>query len=554
MSSITRIKSGVAIAPLFLAMCCAEGWSAELTVGGAITTSLIQQNVSSQDGAISGGNRQTGRIAPTVFLGYRSKKLRLDTSATHTQQYTKRDNADDFNNDFTELDYNASYTLAENALFLFATGGQRYRAVSQDAALTSSFLLDTQNQTKTTSHQGGLRLNAVKGDYYAATGNISQFVTTSSRTFSPDGTVSDDDIDTSGTVGRLTISNGDNFHNAYWNATASYRSTERDIQGDFESTQAAFEWGYNVFGDFGVIAEIEYDNNEADEGNITLPRGRQFGRFTTYGAGLQYRPSKLRYISILSKKVSTDGENDGETFTSLNLGWRFSSRTSIQFSHDKRYFGDANTFNFNYGTRVVKASVGYSERTTTFSLLQLERQSVGSFVCPADNIGFDSCFQPQDSDYELQPGEIPIDLFQVVAEINEQVILRKQLNANIGFQKRRVALSLNGSIAKTDYLGTELNNESNNVSLNGSLKLSSRTSLFSNIRYSETSYERINGQRDTESWVATFGLTRKLGRQLTVGGDFRFLDRTLTSESGDEDDLQERRLSLRMTYYFSSKR
>ena len=548
--------------PALIATLCAAVFStaavADVQITGSVNSSLVHQSLDSSDDTPGRyEDRDTLQISPTVVATYQSRKLNANVSATHLYQRFELD-AGSRSDSFTQFNYGGVLSVVDNVFQIFAQGSQGYQSVRPGTYTSSDFLLNNQDLTKTTTHSIGAALAVARNDLVDAniTGRYYQARSDASLT-EDEQAPQNTGIDSKGTSATLTLNNGDWFRNAYWNAAANYREIDRQDFGMFESLSANAQVGYNLYGDFGLVLTATHEEFETDgqlSGGFGLFSG-QFQRFNTYGAGLNYRPAAGRFFTITANKISTDGNDDGDTFIGLSTQWQFSPRTSISGDYGRRYYGDAGSFTFNYGTRAARASVSYQESTTTYSSLLFDFADAGTFVCPAGAVDIIDCFQPDTLDYELQPGEQTVQFSEVITEVTEQVVLRRQLSSTFGFQKRKLRVSFDARYIDTTYSENDRQQIQKVLGVNASLQAGARSNLYARAQYSIVDNELNGVEGESENTVYTLGLRNQLSRGLSVNAEIRYLDnednRDITTPSLT---INETRITLGLTYLMQSNR
>lgn len=152
---------------------------------------------------------------------------------------------------------------------------------------------------------------------------------------------------------------------------------------------------------------------------------------------------------------------------------------------------------------------------------------------------------PSSLAYELQPDEQFNNFFQNVPEISEEVILRRSASFSIGFQARKLTMSLNISGGNTEFL--ETNREQNNftLSLNSNYKAGAKTSLYNNANYNRTDFVDTNTRN--EVYRVDLGGRHSLSSKLSVSTEVSYIERKSESVS---NQLQERRISATVSYTF----
>lgn len=545
-------RSALAAAVCSLAM--SQVVLADVQVGGSVNSTLVHQAIDTNQDQANYADRDTLQIRPQVTAIYQSKKLQATATAAHLYQKISIDEGSR-SDSFSQFNYGANLSVIDNTWQVFAGGSQSYRAIQPNAYLSSDFLLNSNDLSKITTHSAGTSLNIQPGDFWGAVGTVRYYNVKSDGTASDNG----DDLNPSGLnsegySGSLSLFNGDWFRNGYWQASGVFQSVDRANSGTYESIYATGRMGYNLISDFGIVLTASHEENdiEGELGAGLAVFNSQFGRFNTYGVGINYRPASSRYFMITANKISTDGDDDGKTFVGVDLQWQFSARTRVAGQYTRRYYGEAGTFNFSHGTRAVRTSLTYSESTTTFSRLLYSLADAGSFVCGIDAVDISDCYQPDTLDYELQPGEQLVQFNELVSEINEQLILRRQLGASIGFDRRKLKVALETRYVDTQYSETDRKQITKLIAINGSFRAGARTQLTSRIAYSQVENELNGTTGNSENMVYSLGMRTTLSRALSLQGDIRYLDADRGIEDPNAFTLQETRISLGLNYTFQS--
>lgn len=551
--------------PAFIATFVAAAFSAsvhaDVQIRGSVEASVVNQSFDTDNSNSRYEDRNVLQISPSLTGIYSSKKANASISATQLFQRFDLDEGSRSTN-FTEFTYAGNLSVIDNVLQIFGQGSQGYQSYRPETYISSDYLLNAEDLTKITSHSAGARLNIRRGDfwgfnltgrYYETKSDNSLEETEDDNSNSPFNQF----IDSNGVSANASLVNGDWFRDGYWRTDATYRRTERQDRGEFESLFINGTAGYNLYGDLGLIVTATHEeiNIDGDLVNFNSRFNNQFSDFDTYGAGLNYRPAEGRFINVTINKISTDGEDDGKTFVGFSTNWQFSPRTSIQAQLNRRYYGKAGQFSLNHGTKRIRTSVSYQEQTTTFSTLMFDVADAGTFVCPAGSVDILDCFQPDTLDYELQPGEQVVQFSQIVTELTDQVILRRQLAGSVGYQRRKLKLSLDGRYIDTDYSIENRQQIQRLIGLTANLQVGARSSVYSRLQFSKIKNTIDGIERDNNSNIYSIGMRNGLSRKLSVSVDLRYLDNENNRGLGRSPlDFNETRISLSMTYNFQSNR
>ena len=270
---------------------------------------------------------------------------------------------------------------------------------------------------------------------------------------------------------------------------------------------------------------------------------------------MTFRKSENRYISVTANTSDSDiEEDDNETYIGLDLKWAFSSRTSVAASYGRRFFGESGSFDFNYNTKKVRSSISYSEDVTSTSRLLANPENLGVFVCPVGSTSIATCFQPNSLDYRPDAGEQLVQFTSQNLELDDNIILRKSTNAQIGYDFSRLAVALSWRYSENDYLEEDRLRRTYGGGINTSWELGSYTSLTADVNYAnieQRSAEFNNGE--SENWRYSVGVSREIGQHLNATLNFSLIDK-----SGDAgldgdffgNDYTDRRISVGVTYSY----
>jgi uncharacterized protein (PEP-CTERM system associated) len=154
--------------------------------------------------------------------------------------------------------------------------------------------------------------------------------------------------------------------------------------------------------------------------------------------------------------------------------------------------------------------------------------------------------------YQLQAGEQFVQFSQQNAEINDEIILRKGLNGQIGYEFGRLRVSLDAPYALDEYLESDRIQRTFSGGFNSALQIGAYTNLTASLNYAETEQRStVVNSGSSETWEASAGVTRDIGRHLSASIDFRFLDRDGTLQTGfGGQNLTDRRISASIRYTY----
>lgn len=476
-------------------------------------------------------------IKPSIVGSYSSRRLSASLSANQSivKKTSDRD-IDSATQNYTDLRYTSTLTLIENALTLSLNGAQSYRNVNQQQDYFSDKVLASEGLTKTSSNNAQLSFSIPNPLYFGF-----NLQSTYSKTKTDQSLESATGIDNNnlGVIARLY--QGKNIRAVNFDISAQYNDTSRPNFQNFKSTRVQGNLGFPIVNkvDFIVTAGLEeYDSGDAvfsNRSNIDT---------TSYGAGLKWKPSNERNLSLTYNQLE---EGDIRTkFVGLNLAWAFTSRTALNFDYGKRFSGDSYRLDFKHSLKSLRTSVSYSEDVTTFSRLGASTTTItGIFVCEFGSTELTDCFQPDSLDYQLLAGEEFRATSEIDTDITEEVLFRKSGTATVGYDKRRVKISVNANYSQTEYLESDRLNTNRRLSFNFSYALGRK----SDISFVSTVTKNQRSEFEKADTIVTNNINfkRNIGRYLKLNIGARLLDRKSDSLERDGSD---KRLTVGLNYTF----
>lgn len=515
----------------FSAFCQEVDISGTLNTTGNVYKTKIGDNEATQTEAFT--------IRPSLLGSYSGRLVSASLSANHSrvrQSVDSEDETANTNQDFTSLSYSSTLTLIENSLLLTLNGTQDYRVVNQQQADFSDEILGSDNLTKSRNNSAQLDFSIPNPLYVGLT-----LQSTYSKTQTELSQEGQTGVDGENVGVAVRLFQGKKIRPINFNIFAQYNDTSRTNFQNFESTRVQANVGIPIIKEIDFIVTGNLEEYDAGQAGFT---GRPNLDTTSYGAGLKWTPSIGRNMSLTYNQLE-EGENQTK-FLGVNLAWAFSTRTALNFDYGKRFYGDAYRLDFSHSLKSLRTSVSYSEDLTTFSRLGASSTNItGIFVCQFGSTELIDCFQPDSLDYQLQAGEEFRASTEVVTDISEEVILRKSGTASIGYQKRKVTLSIDASYRRTEYL------ESDRLSINRSLRLNVNYALGrkTDIGFASTLATNQFNELETADTTMTTSIDfrRSIGRYLNLTIGARLLDR-------ESDNLErngsDKRLTVGLNYAF----
>ncbi len=507
----------------------------------------IYQDIASE--SLGRRSLTTLQLRPQVNALYQSRNFNglWSGSVTHIE----RDNSDvTRTDDYAEYQYSAQWAAIDRLLSFQANGSLNYRNASAANFLVSDFLTNGSDLAKTRSNQFSSTLTLEQGDWVRARGLAAYSKVDSERSESLSGVALDSE--TYRTQG--TLYQGDEARLVFWSIDGSYSQTDRQNRGngDFVTRSGDAKADVMVFNNWGVRVSAQHEANQLSDRTDTFSLTREYN---SYGAGLIYRKNDNRYVALTANTSDSDiDEDDNETFIGLDMKWAFSSRTSLAASYGRRFYGESGSFNFSYNTKKVRSSISYSEDVTSTSRLLANPENLGVFVCPVGSTSIATCFQPNSLNYTPDAGEQLVQFTSQNLELDDNIILRKRTNAQIGYDFSRLAVALSWRYSENDYLEEDRLRRTYGGGINASWDLGSYTSLTADVNYAnieQRSAEFNNGE--SENWRYSVGVSREIGQHLNATLNFALVDKSGDAGFGGGrfgNDYTDRRISVGVTYSY----
>lgn len=510
----------------------------------------IDSGVITQDAKIGDENKikiDTINIDPSLSVNYESRLVNAKWLMRH--QHLIRETSDDnFKDDFSTYQYEADIELIENLLSVEASGDLSLRNLTPGDYLTSDRFLNPEALTKTRVNNVGLNLDAERLDWVNIESEIS-FSDLEAEEQSFDA----NNLNGTTYTWSAEFTEGDNLENVLYVLNTLYSKSEntgnRTNGASRRSDQISREiqgfLNYQIFNNIGVVVRGSNEGYRFDDvASIASRRD-----FTSYGAGLSYLQSANRVLTLTYNRGERDDEK--EYYLGGAIRWAFSGRTSLEASLGKRYYGDSGSFQFNYATRNLRASVNYSERVTNFSRLTANSESLGVFVCPSNDINISSCYQPNSLNVQLEPGEQFTEFSDFVVEVSDEPILIKSSTAILGYAKTRFSMALEFRYSNPFYESTGREQLSYTTVLSGNYELGPKTDFRAQLTYIEAA-ERpgtsgLGARYDDTIYRALGAVSYRVNSNLLADFEIRFVDR---DSDIIERNVKDRRLSVTLKYTF----
>jgi uncharacterized protein (PEP-CTERM system associated) len=426
--------------------------------------------------------------------------------------------------------------LIENSLFLTLNGAQNYRVVNQQQAGFCDEILSCDNLTKSRNNSAQLRFS-IPNPIYIGLDLQSSY----SKTQTGQSQASQTGVDGDNLGVTVRLFQGKKIRPINFDISAQYNDTSRASLQNFESTRVQGNFGFPIVKGLEFIVNGSLEENNTGQTQAT---NRSNVDTSSYGAGLKWTPNNGRNLSLTYNQLD-QGDNKTE-FLGVNLDWAFSPRTALDFDYGKRFYGDSYSLGFRHSLKSLRTSVSYSEDVTTFSRFAASSTNItGIFVCEFGSTELTDCFQPDGLDYQLQAGEEFRSTSEIDTDINEEVLLRKSGTASIGYDKRKIKMSIDATYSKTEYLESDRLSNNRSLRFNFTYALGRRT----NISFASTVAKNQFNETEQPDTITTTSIDfkRDLGRYLKLNIAARLLDRESDNLLRNSSD---KRLTVGLNYTF----
>lgn len=519
----------------------------ELRVTGTLATDVVQQTIDDD----SANNSQiedvtTFQVIPTINAEYRTKTFQGRWSGKYSYLDREFDDIERSDN-FGEYLYSASWSPFDSLLTLSANGALNYQNISTNGAFINDFLLNSGELAKTRSNRYEATVRLPNTPWFRAQGSLS-YSDTASEESEFEQTLN---LDNDSWFSEGQIINGADAEYFFWQINGAFQTTDRSQgnQGDFVSRSGQGNFNWVFLKNLALNVTVRHEANQISDTSDVFSEGREFN---SYGAGLSYRQSENRFITLtVNSSDSEFEESDAQTFVGVAVNWAFSPRTSFSGEYGKRFYGDSGRATFTHNRKRFRSQIAYNEEVTSFSRLIANPENLGVFVCADGNVDLSACFQPSTLNYDLQSGEQFVQFSTVNTDINDEVVIRKSLNAQLGYQGKRVNFSLSGQYGFNESVEINRQQRLYNVGIQASYTLGRYTTIDGKLSYGETAQRSETLQNgENQSLVGSLQISRELGQSLSANLQFQYTDRDGDLNIGGGQLLSDRRVSIGLTYRY----
>jgi uncharacterized protein (PEP-CTERM system associated) len=540
-NNLINESSLISYSSLFLLSLSGAAYGQEVDVKASVnTTGYVYETQTGENDAKQG---ESITIQPSLLGSYSSKKLTASVTVNHSIVKNNSDaDAEDqsestsTSQNYTNLKYTSRLDLVKNALSVSFSGAQSYRNISQQQDYFSDQILSPEGLTKTQNNRAQVNF-AIPNPSFLGFDLQSTYSTNKTQRSQE----SETGLDNDNTAVSARLYQGRNFKSINFDITAQYNDSSRTNFQNFESTRVRGNFGFPIYRNINFILTGSLE--EYDTGQAAFS-GRSNIDTSSYGAGLEWQPSNGRKLSLTYNQL--DEEEEQTEFVGVNINWAFSTRTSMNFDYSKRFYGDAYQFGFQHSLKYFRVAASYSEDLTSYSQLSNPVTTItGIFVCEFGSTELTDCFQPESLEYQLEAGEEFRASTETDYDITDEVMFRKTGTASIGYDKRKIKMSIEARYQRTEYLESERLSTNNSLRFNITYALGRKTNLSFVSSISENQFNQDN-EPDT-ILNTSLNFSRTLGQHLSFNTSLRYLDRQSDILQRDGSD---KRLTLGVKYTF----
>ena len=541
----------LAVAPLIMQLVSVSAAANELKWGVGVDNEIVYQDVYSDEQQQT-INSTNFIVRPQLSLNFTSKRTNAFWRATHN--HVRRSLQDmDVTNNYTNYAYGGSIAAIENLLTFTASGALNYQSAAANGFLVDDFLLNAENLSKTRSNRFGANFTLPRGDYFGHSTQINYSITESERREN-----SFNQLDSNVFTINTSTYTGNDFERFAAKVNSEFSVSDRSVQGDYTNRRVNADMSYRVISNIGVTATASHEANQVQSQDDVFSNLREFN---SVGAGLMWRQTQNKFISVTWNKADNDAIDENENnkgYIGADIKWQFTPRTQVSADYSRRFFGESGNFSFQHRIKKFRTQITYSEEVTSFSRLIAEPENLGVFICADGVTDLSACFQPSSLNYEPQANEEFVQFSLQNPVINDELILRKGLSWQLGTELRRTKVSLNGRYFTNDYLESDRLSRTYSAGTSVAFALGPKTNISWTTDAAITD-DIFGGDRGTAEVLSTkLSIDRKISRYFNLSLAFSYLQRDTEGRvlsagglAGINGDLKDRRVSLNLKYNLS---
>ncbi len=338
----------------------------------------------------------------------------------------------------------------------------------------------------------------------------------------------DDLVDSDVISGSLFLGNGSRQTRSYWNIITTHTTEESDSTQDQTISDALI--GFQFSQNLSVFGQANREELTADNREDILNE--------TWGLGIRITRPNLSASLALNRTE----KGDNQDFFSAGFNWEPSSRTQLDFSLGRRFFGETISGSLAHRTRRLEQSLNYADQVTSFSQTV---GSIGTLFCEQDDSGailLDSCILGTDLTAGLNPDLIPVTQV-LVEDVTKGQTLNRTASYNITYRLPKTSLYANLLWNRSKSLNESLGSQDYNVQKSAQLGLTWNFSRKTQVLLQA----KVEKTEDRESTVDPVDLqpsitfNTKLNQKVTLSFTYTYAER---KSDVREEEFEENRIGL----------
>ncbi|PCI59222.1 MAG: TIGR03016 family PEP-CTERM system-associated outer membrane protein [Gammaproteobacteria bacterium] len=450
----------------------------------------------------------------TLSLNSQFSSRLAEFSFQSTNTYVGYSHNHQIDDSYKTLNTNIRYSLWTNGPALIASATIANQ--SKNGASNGLADLVSGDTVETKSYQAGLEYN-VDNSRFSINSSIQYQIRQAN----------DNIGESNGYTTSINARNGSASRTVLWQFNGNYNEQHNNnLTGRIHQIEALA----GMITNFGFSPFVRFFNEDST-GNFGTNRNTGT---SSWGPGFRWRISSHFYIDLSYNYVADKTKSDNYVATAIN--WQPSSRTTLEASYNKRFFGDSYNVNFQHKIRRLSNTISYTETVQAFDRNSFNQVSLGNFWCP---VGADlsndvsACFIGSDTTIDFNNYQLVTVLDQVLVAGNE-FSLNKTLSwqTDLSLARTTFTLSINGN--QRESLTTSRKQKNLNASVSATRRISGKSDIALSFSFRKQLFDQNNTQGNgQDDYYRTISATysRKLASSLSSNFSVQYLDRNSSQSS-----------------------
>ncbi|MDZ7868990.1 MAG: hypothetical protein U5L02_07260 [Rheinheimera sp.] len=475
----------------------------------------------------------------------------LSTSLNVNNQNLVFDDAQRDNENYFQYNWQGQASFLNDALSLQVGASQDHKSASQNESRYLDEISSSDELARTESQSAGLSFNHDRLDWAKLDLNISATRSATNKYAAVYEALADTQTGLENTqiAANLGLDSGDRNSKFFWGFVGQASKIDRDVLQSQYNRRLQGVLGAPFFWRVAMIATGSLESNSELEGSESV--FSQYRNRHTVGGGLEWKISDKSWWNITYNK-DNDAKKDAEY-----IGTQFelapSKRTSLSGSIDRRFFGRTARIKGDYKLRHLRMALNVSDTVGSVLGFGGNGQEGSLFVCPPGvTPGLDSCFQPPTVSYIPAQGEQYYNIADPNSDLNEFVVVRREVSYQIGYDFNRLKLSASIGQRKDQLVEQRSLNNNQFVNVIANWQLNARNSVSITANYSKQKLV-LAGLEDGAGGLSGISRSASLtyNRNINQAVSANFNLKRINSDYGvSSRDYQENRAWVGIEYKF----